>query len=69
MYRCYKEGRAGPTIFDSWPVHPLLLLLFVAVFCVWVFYLLVQGYDDDDDADKEKDAKDAAVNEKTGLIA
>jgi len=31
MYQCWKDGDAGPTIFDAFPFHPLVNLFFIVV--------------------------------------
>jgi hypothetical protein len=60
MYRCWKNGDAGDTVFTKCPVHPLLVVGFVASFFMWIFVVLVghlhhfdeEGGDDGDDDDK-----------------
>jgi len=61
MYKCWKDGNAGPTIFDSVPAHPLLIFVFVCLFFAWLFMILVDsGLEEEEDED--------IPTEDTGLL-
>jgi len=65
MYKCWKNGEAGDTIFTSLPVHPFLVLLFIVCLFVWVFYILVKPAKD---VEEEKEDGFGEPTEETTLI-
>lgn len=57
MYQCYADGKAGATVFDRLPFHPLFNLAGIIVAFLVLFVVLVGAGDESEEEEDEKEKK------------